>query len=326
MTFKVGAQILTYGSTWDEALATVRSLDDLGYHWIWGHDDLYSTGGDPYQGFFEGWTTLAAWAQATSRARLGLLVGANTFRNPGLVAKMAVTIDHVSHGRSILGLGAGNMEFEARAHGIDPGRTMGERMDWFEESLAIVTGLIGGQEVTHRSDKYHFEAVRHAPPPLQARIPLVIGADGEKRGLKLVARYADIWQWFAPFDGVAAFRHKDEVLRAHAADLGRDPAPIERMLGAKLILRSDADEARRVAEELVAIHKWGPSVWDAVWATTPELAADRLVEFIEAGADSFSPQIGWPYDRETIERLIGEVKPAVEARVAHETAGKAPGA
>jgi alkanesulfonate monooxygenase SsuD/methylene tetrahydromethanopterin reductase-like flavin-dependent oxidoreductase (luciferase family) len=324
MTFKVGAQILTYGSTWDEALATVRALDDLGYHWIWGHDHLYSTGGDPYQGFFEGWTTLAAWAQATSRARLGLLVGANTFRNPGLVAKMAVTIDHISHGRSILGLGAGNMEFEARAHGIDPGRTMGERMDWFEESLAIVTGLIGGKEVTHRSDKYHFEAVRHAPPPFQARIPLVIGADGEKRGLKLVARYADIWQWFAPFDGVDAFRHKDGVLKGHAADLGRDPAPIERMLGAKLILRSDADEAQRVAEELVAVHKWGPSVWDAVWATTPELAADRLVEFIEAGADSFSPQIGWPYDRETIERLIGEVKPAVEARVADETAGKAP--
>jgi alkanesulfonate monooxygenase SsuD/methylene tetrahydromethanopterin reductase-like flavin-dependent oxidoreductase (luciferase family) len=314
MTFKVGAQILTYGSTWDEALEVVRSLDDLGYTYIWGHDHLYSTGGDPYQGFFEGWTTLAAWAQATSRARLGLLVGANTFRNPGVVAKMAVTIDHASHGRSILGLGAGNMEFEARAHGIDPGRTMGERLDWFEEALAIVVGLLGGEEVTHHSDKYQFERVRHAPGPVQARIPVVIGAEGEKRGLKLVARYADIWQWFAPFDGVATFRHKDEVLRAHAADEGRDAATIERMLGAKLILRSDPDEAQRVAEELVAIHKWGPSVWDAVWATTPERAADRLVEFVEAGAHSFSPQIGWPYDHETIERLIGEVVPAVEAR------------
>ncbi len=316
MTFKVGAQILTYGSTWDEALDTVRSLDDLGYHYIWGHDHLYSTGGNPYQGFFEGWTTLSAWAQATTRARLGLLVGANTFRNPGLVAKMAVTIDHVSHGRSILGLGAGNMEFEARAHGIDPGRTMGERMDWFEESMAIVVALLAGKEVTHRSEKYQFDQVRHAPQPVQARIPVVIGADGEKRGLKLAARYADIWQWFAPFDGVETFRHKDEVLRAHAATEGRDATTIERMLGAKLILRSDPDEAQRVAEELVAIHKWGPSVWDAVWATTPERAADRLVEFIEAGAHSFSPQIGWPYDRETIERLIGEVVPAVEARTA----------
>ena len=315
MTFKVGAQILTYGSTWDEALDVVRSLDEMGYSYVWGHDHLYSTGGDPYQGFFEGWTTLAAWAQATTRARLGLLVGANTFRNPGVVAKMAVTIDHASHGRSILGLGAGNVAFENIAHGIDPGKTMGQRMDWFEESLAMVVALLAGEEVTHHSEKYQFEKVRHAPRPVQARIPVVIGADGEKRGLKLAARYADIWQWFAPFDGVATFRHKDEVLRAHADAEGRDATTIERMLGAKLILRSDPDEAQRVAEELVAIHKWGPSVWDAVWATTPERAADRLVEFVEAGAHSFSPQIGWPYDRETIERLIGEVVPAVEARV-----------
>ena len=88
------------------------------------------------------------------------------------------------------------------------------------------------------------------------------------------------------------------------------------MIGCKLILRSDPDDARRVAEELVAIHGWGPSVWDSVWATTPELAADRLTEFVEAGVGSFSPQIGWPYDRETIERLIGEVRPAVDARTA----------
>jgi len=311
---KVGAQILTYGATWDEALDTVRLLDQLGYDYAWGHDHLYSTGGDPYQGFFEGWTTLAAWAQATSRVKLGLLVGANTFRNPGVVAKMAVTIDHVSHGRSILGLGAGNVAFENQAHGIDPGQTVGQRLDWFKAALAIVIGLIGGEEVTHASDKYQFERVRHAPQPVQARIPVVIGADGEKRGLKLAARHADIWQWFAPFDGVELFRHKDEVVRRHAADEGRDPATIERMLGAKLILRSDRAEAQRVAEELVAIHKWGPSVWDAVWATTPELAVDRLTEFLEAGAHSFSPQIGWPYDRETIERLISEVKPAVEAR------------
>jgi len=282
VTLKVGAQILTYGATWDEALDTVRLLDDLGYAYIWGHDHLFSTGGDPYQGFFEGWTMLAAWAQATSRARLGLLVGANTFRNPGVVAKMAVTIDHVSRGRSILGLGAGNVEFENRAHGIDPGRTLGERFDWFEEALAIVIGLIGGREVTHDSDKYHFDRVRHAPQPVQARIPVVIGADGERRGLKLAARHADIWQWFAPFDGLDRFRHKDEVLRQHAATEGREPASIERMLGAKLILRSDPDAARRVAEDLVAIHKWGPSVWDAVWATTPERVAERLGEFIEA--------------------------------------------
>ncbi len=222
MTVRVGAQILTYGSTWDQALDTVKHLDDLGYDYIWGHDHLYSTGGDPYQGFFEGWTTLTAWAMATKRARLGLLVGANTFRNPGVVAKMAVTVDHASGGRSILGLGAGNVEFENRAHGIDPGITIGQRLDWFEEALAMVIDLLAGREVTHRSDKYQFDHVRHSPQPVQDRIPVVIGADGEKRGLRIAARHADIWQWFAPFDGVELFRHKDEVLRAHAETEGRD--------------------------------------------------------------------------------------------------------
>jgi alkanesulfonate monooxygenase SsuD/methylene tetrahydromethanopterin reductase-like flavin-dependent oxidoreductase (luciferase family) len=314
MTLKLGVQALTYGATWDEAMATALLVDRLGYDYLWGHDHLYSTGGDPYQGFFEGWTTLTAWAMATERVRLGLTVGANTFRNPGVVAKMAVTVDHASGGRSILGLGAGNVAFENIAHGIDPGRTMGERMDWFEESLAIITDLLAGKEVTHRSDKYHFDHVRHAPGPVQDRIPVVIGADGEKRGLRIAARYADIWQWFAPFDGVDRFRHKDTVLREHAAAQGRDASAIERMIGCKLILRTDPDEAQRVAEELVAIHRWDATVWDAVWATTPERIADRLTEFVEAGVGSFSPQIGWPYDRETMERLIGEVKPVVDAR------------
>src|SRR4029078_13497929 len=107
---------------------------------------------------------------------------------------MAVTIDHASHGRSILGLGAGNVAFENIAHGIDPGARWGPRTDWFGESLGMVVALVAGEEVTHHSEKYQFEKVRHAPQPVQARIPVVIGADCEKRGLKLAARDTDIWQ------------------------------------------------------------------------------------------------------------------------------------
>ena len=86
------------------------------------------------------------------------------------------------------------------------------------------------------------------------------------------------------------------------------------MIGCKFILRSDPGEARRVAEELIAVHKWPAGIWDVVWAGTPQQVADWLTPFVEAGAGSFSPQIGWPYDRETIERLIGEVKPLVDKR------------
>jgi alkanesulfonate monooxygenase SsuD/methylene tetrahydromethanopterin reductase-like flavin-dependent oxidoreductase (luciferase family) len=310
----VGAQVLTYGASWSDALETARLVDTLGYDYLWGHDHLYSTGGNPYQPFFEGWTTLMAWAMATERVRLGLLVGANTFRNPGVVAKMAATIDHASGGRSILGLGAGNVEFENRAHGIDPGETLGQRMDWFEEALAIVRDLLAGREVTHASDKYQFDHARHAPLPLQSPLPVVIGAAGEKRGLRLVARHADIWQWFAGTDQVDLFRHKDGVLREHCETEGRDESTIERMIGCKFLLRSSSEEAVRVADELIAVHKWPDSVREVLWAGTPEQVANWLTPFVEAGAGSFSPQIGWPYDRETIERLIGEVKPMVDAR------------
>ncbi len=314
MSLKLGAQVLTYGSSWAEALETAQLVDALGYDYLWGHDHLYSTGGNPYQPFFEGWTTLAAWAASTRRVRLGLLVGANTFRNPGVVAKMATTIDHVSGGRSILGLGAGNIEFENVAHGIDPGRTMGQRMDWFEEAIAIVIDLLAGREVTHKSDKYQFEKVRHAPGAFGQRIPVVIGAEGEKRGLRLAARHADIWQWFAGTDQVDLFRHKDTVLREHCKTEERDEREIERMLGCKFIIRSSPEEAQRVAGELMAVHKWPPAVLEVFWAGTPQQVADWLTPFVEAGVGSFSPQIGWPYDRETIERLIGEVKPIVDAR------------
>ena len=316
MALKLGAQILTYGSSWPDALEAAQLVDRLGYDYLWGHDHLYSTGGDPYQPFFEGWTTLSAWAMATQHVRLGLLVGANTFRNPGVVAKMAATVDHVSGGRSILGLGAGNVAFEAEAHGIDPGRTLGERIDWFEDALAIVLALLDGREVTHHGAKYDFEKVRHAPQPLQARIPVVIGAEGEKRGLRIAARHADIWQWFAGTDELDLFRHKDGVLRTHCVTEDRDEATIERMIGCKLIIRRDADEARRVAAELVAIHRWPASIGRVVWAGTPDQVADWLTPFVEAGAGSFSPQIGWPHDRETLERLMAEVKPIVDGRTA----------
>ena len=317
MTFKVGAQILTYGSTWDEALDVVRSLDDMGYTYIWGHDHLYSTGGDPYQGFFEGWTTLvglgpgddAGAARAAGRGQHVPQPGRRRQDGGDHRPRQPRPVDPGSRGRQ-------RRLRERSPTASIPGKTMGQRMDWFEESLAIVVGLLAGEEVTHHSEKYQFEKVRHAPQPVQARIPVVIGADGEKRGLKLAARYADIWQWFAPFDGVATFRHKDEVLRAHADDRGprRDDHRADARRQAHPPLRSRRGPARRRGarrDPQVGAVGLGRGLGDH-----PGACADRLVEFVEAGAHSFSPQIGWPYDRETIERLIGEVVPAVEARIA----------
>ncbi len=315
MALKLGAQLLTYGASWDDAMQTGRLLDRLGYDYLWGHDHLYSTGGDPYQPFFEGWTTLMAWAMTTERIRLGLLVGANTFRNPGVVAKMAATIDHASGGRSILGLGAGNVAFENLAHGIDPGETLGQRIDWFEESLAIIRDLLAGQR-GHPSERQ--VPVRPRSPRAAAHPATRSRSSSAPRARSAVSA----WSRATPTSGSGSrgpTRWSCSSTRTASCAItamrrGATRRTIERMLGCKFIIRSSADEAGAVADALIAVHKWPPSIRQVVWAGTPQQVADWLTPFVEAGAGSFSPQIGWPYDHETIERLVSEVKPLVDGR------------
>src|SRR5687768_13332188 len=120
-------------TTWPEILETARHCDTAGFDHVWVYDHLLGIVGDPLMPNFEGWTTLAALAASTSRTRLGLLVGSNTYRNPGLVAKMATTIDHISGGRAILGIGSGWAEREHRAYGFPFGSGFGERLGWLDE-------------------------------------------------------------------------------------------------------------------------------------------------------------------------------------------------
>jgi alkanesulfonate monooxygenase SsuD/methylene tetrahydromethanopterin reductase-like flavin-dependent oxidoreductase (luciferase family) len=319
---KLGIQPLTYGLDWSESLSAAQAVDRLGYDYLWGHDHLFSTGGDLSQPFFEGWTTLAAWSALTSQVRLGLLVGANPFRNPGIVAKMAATVDHVSGGRLILGLGAGNREVETVAHGIDPGQSVGQRLDWLDEALSIVRGLLDGDTVHHQSARYQFSGARHAPRPVQAHIPFVIGSTGEKKGLRIVARHADIWQMWLAMGDVDIFRHKDVVLREHCRAIGRDPATIERMIGGKLVIRRDAAEAARVFDEEMRVHAWPESIrTEMAWTGTPEQVADAVLAYQRVGADGFSPSVAAPLDLETIELLATEVRPMLDAAA---TAGARP--
>lgn len=307
-----GLQPITYGLTWQESLAAVRAVDSLGFDYLWGHDHLWSTGADPLQPFFEGWTALTAWAALTERVRLGLLVGANPFRNPGLVAKMAATVDHVSGGRLVLGLGAGNREAETRAHGLDPGASVGERLDWLDGALTIIRGLLAGETVTHHGERYHFDGVAHAPRPLQARVPIVIGASGERKGLRLVARHADIWHQWLGHDQVDVYRHKSEVLDGHLDEAGRARAEIERHVGGRVVIRDTTAQARQFFDEQVRLHGWGPDMTSFAFIGTPEQVAAWVVRYRDAGAGGFSGSVAAPLDLETIERLAGEVRPLVD--------------
>jgi alkanesulfonate monooxygenase SsuD/methylene tetrahydromethanopterin reductase-like flavin-dependent oxidoreductase (luciferase family) len=311
---KLGILLWSQAASWPEMLDAAKRADRLGYDHIWTWDHLYAIFGDPYQDIFEGWALLAAWARETERARLGLLVGANTFRNPGIVAKTAVTLDHISDGRAILGIGGAWMEPEHREHGIDFGTGFGQRLDWLDESVSAMRRLLDGGSVTSpEGGRYVFSDLRHHPGPIQERLPIMIGGSGEKKTLRTVARYADMWNAMGPLE---VMRHKVEVLRRHCDEVGRDPSAIEYTLGIKATIRDSEAEADRVWKAAME-HNRTPQENVAedptFWNGTPEQLAEKLGPYVELGFGTVISEQPAPYDVETFERLIGQVKPLVDA-------------
>jgi len=310
---RYGILPFSQATTWPELLDVARRVDQLGYDHLWAWDHLYAIFGDPYQDFFEGYSLLAAWARETKRVRLGLLVGANTFRNPGIVAKTITTIDHISDGRAIAGIGGAWMEPEHTAHGIEFGSGFGQRLDWMDEAASAIRRLLDGETVTSEpGGRYAFNELRHLPPPVQKRLPIMIGGSGEKKTLRSVARYADMWNAMGPVDFL---RHKIDVLKQHCSDVGRDPGEITFTLGIKATIRDSVAEADRVWRSHME-HNRTPmaDVEDDVtfWNGTPEQLAERLAPYVEMGFETVISEHPAPYDVESIERLIGQVKPLVD--------------
>jgi len=313
MTTKLGVLLWNQATDWPAYEAAAKRVDELGYDSLLAWDHLYAIFGDPYQPIFEGYTTLAAWAKVTTRVRLGLLVGANTFRNPGVVAKMLTTIDHLSGGRAIAGLGGAWMELEHTANGIDFGTGFGQRLDWLEESAAALETLFAGGTVNSpEGGRYAFDELVLLPRPIQERLPIMIGGSGEKKTLRTVARHADIWNAMGSPDFL---RHKLDVLHGHCADADRNPDDIELTAGCKPIIRNSVEEATRVWEAQMAQNRTPMSEVlddDTFWVGTPELVAERMAERKAIGFHTFLAEMAAPYDDETLERWITEVRPMVD--------------
>jgi alkanesulfonate monooxygenase SsuD/methylene tetrahydromethanopterin reductase-like flavin-dependent oxidoreductase (luciferase family) len=310
---KTGILLWSQAATWPDMLDAAKRVDRLGYDHLWTWDHLYAIFGDPYQPIVEGWTALAAWAMATERTRLGLLVGANTFRNPGLTAKLASTLDQISNGRAILGIGGAWFDLEHRAHGIDFGSGFGQRLDWMDESVGAMRAVLDGASVTSEpGGHYAFDDLRHQPLPIQRRLPILIGGSGEKKTLRSVARYADMWNAMGPLEVMA---HKVDVLREHCATVGRDIDEIEFTLGVKLTIRDSKAEAERVRWAAME-HNRTPRAEveddDTFWQGSPEEIADQLRPYVELGFRTVISEQPAPYDVETFERFIGEVKPLID--------------
>jgi alkanesulfonate monooxygenase SsuD/methylene tetrahydromethanopterin reductase-like flavin-dependent oxidoreductase (luciferase family) len=307
---RLGALCWNQYTDWSSLLDAGVRADRLGYDSLWTWDHLYPIVGSHEGPIFEGWLTLAAWAQATKRIRIGLMVGANTFREPALTAKMATTLDHISNGRAILGIGAAWFETEHRAYGLPFGDGFPERLRWLREALPIMRGMLHGEEPSAIGTRYAARSVRNDPPPIQTRLPLLIGGGGERVTLKLVALYGDANNVGGGFESV---RHKESVLLQHCEAVGRDPAEIERTAGlGTVVIRDSRAEAERVQREIAAANGGAPA-WRDQPVGTPEDVAEKLAPYLEIGYHHLIAGFPAPYDVESMTRLATEVRQRIES-------------
>jgi alkanesulfonate monooxygenase SsuD/methylene tetrahydromethanopterin reductase-like flavin-dependent oxidoreductase (luciferase family) len=305
---RLGALCWNQYTDWPSLLAAGRRADELGYDSLWTWDHLYPIVGSSRGPMYEAWLTLAAWAQATERVRIGLMVGANTFREPSLTAKMATTLDHISGGRATLGIGAAWFEEEHIAFGFEFGDGFPERLRWLAEALPVMRGMLRGETPTASGPRYHAHSVRNDPLPLQEHLPLLIGGGGEQVTLKLVAKYGDANNVGG---GIEQVRRKEAVLLRHCETVGRDPAEIERTasLGV-VVIRDSRDEAHRVAAEIFE-RNGRAKLWEHQPIGTPEDVAELIAPYLEIGYRHLLGGFPSPYDEESMTRLATEVRPAV---------------
>lgn len=250
---RIGIKLAPQHTTIDELRGVWQLADEAGFDSVWNFDHFASIGSDDPSGdVFEGWTLLAAMAEGTSRVRIGCMVSGNTYRHPAVLAKMAVTVDHLSEGRLEFGLGAAWAEVEHSMLGLQFG-TVGERMNRFEEACEIITSLWTQPTTTFAGKHYHLTDALSNPKPIQRPYPpFWIGGSGRKRTLRITAKYADAWN--AAGGSVEELAELSGVLDQHCADVGRDPAAIRRTVQVRFGENlTDPEELLPVAESYAKI-------------------------------------------------------------------------
>jgi F420-dependent oxidoreductase-like protein len=319
----LGLQLWGQAASWAELIDAARAIEAAGLDSVWSNDHFLPLAGSP-DGIvddldgpcFEGWMLLAGFAAATTRVRLGCLVSGAGYRNPALLVKMATALDHGSGGRVTLGLGAGWFGREHEAFGFEfP--PLGERLDRLEEAAAICRALLDGERVTLDGRWFRVRGAVNDPPPVQSRLPLLIGGSGERRTLRIVARHADAWN--ADGGGPEEYARKSAILDEHCRTVGRDPRAIRRTAGQPAAFIRETREASvdGLATALRG-HGIAPAVAWAIadaspYADTAERVANRLRAMRSAGCDEVVFDWPAPFDRATLEALAGPVREALVA-------------
>ncbi|HEV8282144.1 MAG TPA: LLM class flavin-dependent oxidoreductase [Candidatus Limnocylindrales bacterium] len=311
---RLGAAFWIQRTLWPDLRDACLAVERAGWDSIWLDDHLLSDEADWRDPKLEGWTALAAVAALIPRVRLGLLVSSTTFRKPGLIAKLATTLDHISDGRAVLGLGGGWFEREHDAFGIDFGAGFGERLDRLDEAAQVIRRLLDGERVTHHGRFFDLQDALCTPRTIQRRLPILIGGSGPTKTLRTTALYADLWNGYGSPERIAA---TSEVLRERCDEVGRPFESIERTVTTHIVVRDTRAEAVAAWEAIAQRHglvgKPGSDGTDRglnVGGPPQEVAA-YLDRYRRNGVDEVMFVLREPFDIETIERL-GEIRSELE--------------
>jgi alkanesulfonate monooxygenase SsuD/methylene tetrahydromethanopterin reductase-like flavin-dependent oxidoreductase (luciferase family) len=309
MTIRLGVHVGQQNMTMDAMRSAWRRFDEH-LDWISCWDHLYEA---PNAGgtidHFEALTTLGALAATTERAQIGCLVFYVGYRSPGVLAKAATTLDHLSNGRFNLGLGSGWHEPEARAFGY-PFPTLGTRFDMLDEAATIIRSLLTQPRTSFEGRHFTVDHASCLPAPVQSRLPIWIGGLGEKRTLPLVAKHADGWN--VPYISPDEFARLNAILDDRCHDNGREPSSVRRSINLAFNLRATEADADAEIEKLR--QAWGPA-FDRVSAGalvgTPDRAVERIRAYIAAGAQDVNIALRAPWDEQALKAYLTEVVPEI---------------
>jgi len=306
----LGVSLWPQNTSWPSLRDAGVAADRAGLDMLFAWDHFYAIAG-PYENpNLEVSPVLAGWAALTERIRIGSLVHGVTYRHPAVLANMTTALDHVSNGRAIMGIGAAWMETEHAAYGIRLGSKK-TRSDRFEEAARVIRSMLRERSTTFEGKYYKLKDALNEPRPVQAQLPILIGGGGEQRTLRTTALYADKWHGFGSPTDIA---HKRSVLQTHCAKVGRDPKEIKILGGGWVVVRDDPKDVRAYLEKVARHQDVAPPAPRA--AGDPDTVAGQLFEYAKAGADGFIAGGAEPFDHESIERLVRDVKPRLETLIA----------
>lgn len=290
---------------WNRAVEIAVRAEELGFDSLWVYDHFHNVPRPSQEAVFECWTTMAAISQRTSTIRLGQMVGCNSYRNPGLLAKITSTIDVISGGRLEWGIGAGWYESEYKGYGYEFAKPS-DRIGMLKETVEIVKSMWTQSETTYDGKYYKLSRANCDPKPLQKPNPPVwIGGGGEQLTLRVVAQHADVSNFGSSLEEFVA---KREILKGHCAAIGRDEDTIRKTISSEVFIR----ETEQEVIDAGCLNAWGGDAeqWrQKALVGTPEQVSEKIQKYLDAGCTGFVPWCPDYPSTETMELFATKVIP-----------------